>query len=67
MYSLGEVLRIERTRKHLNQQELAQIIGVTKETYGNKEKGKTQFTVVELMQICQKLELDPCVILGKLS
>lgn len=52
----GEIMQQEklasiRRSKNISQRELAEVVGITTETYNNKELGKTQFKASEMFII----------------
>ena len=51
-------LRGIRAEKKISQQQLAEVIGVSKVTYSKKERGVTTFTLPEAVLIAQHLGVD---------
>ncbi|MBS5595695.1 helix-turn-helix transcriptional regulator [Peptostreptococcus sp.] len=51
-------LRAARTNKELNQQEAAKKLGVSKDTIGNWEKGKTYPDVQQLKKIEELYDIE---------
>jgi len=52
-------IRMERLRKNLSQQNMADELGITVAAYSNLERGVTEITVKRLYQIAKILKLDP--------
>ncbi len=52
-------IRMERLRKSLSQQNMADELGITVAAYSNLERGVTEITVKRLYQIAKILKLDP--------
>lgn len=50
-------LKIERTRANLTQEELADLIGVTRQTIGLIEKGKYNPSINLCIKICKALNV----------
>lgn len=53
-----------RERKHMTQQEVAVIAGVSPKTEWNWEQGKSYPNATQLQAICKALEVDPNTMLG---
>lgn len=56
--NLSMTLRAARTNKELNQQEAAKKLGVSKDTIGNWEKGKTYPDVQQLKKIEELYDIE---------
>lgn len=54
-----EKIKHLRESKKITQTQMAELIGIHKDTYVNKEIGKTQFTVLELMKLMLILDCKP--------
>lgn len=54
-----EKIKQLRKSKNISQTEMANLIGIHKDTYVNKEIGKTQFTVLEIMKLMLILDCKP--------
>ena len=55
---MSMTLRAARTNKELNQQEAAKKLGVSKDTIGNWEKGKTYPDVQQLKKIEELYDIE---------
>lgn len=64
MNIVKENLRFYRKAKKLNQQEVADKIGVTRQCYSNYEQGIRQPSVDVLRKICEVLECTADEIIG---
>lgn len=53
---LGTVLAL-RAKHKKSQEEMAEKLGITRASYGNKEKGKTEFTASELGVMAQEFNV----------
>ena len=51
-------LKAERIRRGLNQEDLAKLIGVSKQTYWSKENGRSPFFLDEIKKIKDHLGVD---------
>lgn len=57
-YTLEKIKHLREDKK-ITQTQMAELIGIHKDTYVNKEIGKTQFTVLELMKLMLILDCKP--------
>ena len=55
----GELIRRERERLELSQEDIAKEVGIHRTYYGKIEAGKRDFPFVTALRICQVLKLDP--------
>jgi transcriptional regulator with XRE-family HTH domain len=57
---LGSVLRDHRLRKDLTQEEVAAVLGITRQRYGQIESGKhvTVFEPERAIRICRLLDIE---------
>ena len=55
----GEEMKIKeyRTIKGYTQREIAELLGIKQNTYSDKERGKTKFTIYEIKQIKELLNV----------
>ena len=55
----GEVMKIKeyRTVKGYTQKEIAELLGIKQNTYSDKERGKTKFTIDEVKFIKELFEV----------
>jgi transcriptional regulator with XRE-family HTH domain len=58
--ALRKFLKLERQRAELSQGELALKLGWNQRTLSDLENGNKRITALELIHICQCLEIDPC-------
>ncbi len=64
---LRELFINQRKRLGLSQRALAEKMGVVYSLIGKIETGDRRLDVVEFIQYCEVLELDPQIIIDKLS
>ena len=64
MENIGEVIRKHRTAKGLSQQELGDLLFVTKQAVSKWETGKTIPDLDTIRKLCRILEIDSDEILG---
>lgn len=64
---IGELLHIERKRKKISQEIIAQDLNVRQDQISKIESGKRKIDVVELMVYCEKLGLSPTQIAAKIE
>lgn len=50
---LNRKLKAERELKDVNQSDVAKFLGISSNTYWNKENGKTEFTVSEAKKLAE--------------
>ena len=55
---LGNLIRVERTRKEYSQDNMAGELGISTGAYSNIERGKTELTVRRLYQIADILKTN---------
>lgn len=55
---LGNLIRVERTRRELSQDNMAAELGISTGAYSNIERGKTELTVRRLYQIANILKAN---------
>lgn len=55
---LGNLIRVERTRKEYSQDNMAAELGISTGAYSNIERGKTELTVRRLYQIADILKTN---------
>ena len=64
---LGVLLQRERKCMRLDQEDVAQILGVTQEQISKIESGTRRLDVTELMEYCEALNLAPTALAGKIE
>lgn len=64
---IGEQLRIERLIRRRTLQNVADALGLTKNTISYYEKGKTPITIDRLIEYCEYLGIDYIELLKKVS
>lgn len=57
--SICEVIRIERLRKRLKQEDVAIILGKSQNYYSKMENGERDFSLKNLMKLMDIFEIDP--------
>ncbi|MBR1709132.1 MAG: helix-turn-helix transcriptional regulator [Clostridia bacterium] len=62
--SIGDVLKKYRSQSHLTQVQLAEEMGVTKNTYYNWENGKASPNISQLRYLCNKFSIPAHEILS---
>ncbi len=62
---LGENLTVVRRARNVTQAELARSLGVRRSTYANWEQGTSALDATMLVDISDKLQVRPSVILGE--
>lgn len=62
---IGERIKSARKEKHLSQQELGDLLGVTKVSICGYEKGVRIPTIENFVQLLDILDLDPNYLLGR--
>jgi transcriptional regulator with XRE-family HTH domain len=56
--TIADNIRIERLRKRLSQEKLAEIIGISTKYLNMIENNKTNPTIVIVVKICNALKID---------
>lgn len=56
--TIADNIRIERLRKRLSQEKLAEIVGISTKYLNMIEKNKTNPTIVIVVKICNALKID---------
>ena len=51
-------IKLERNRRKMSQQEIANILSISKSAYNLIENGKQKLTLFEFMKICQILDIN---------
>ncbi len=64
---LGILLQKERKCLRLDQEDVAQMLGVTQEQISKIESGTRRLDVMELMEYCEALHLTPTALAGKIE
>ena len=57
--SICEVIRIERLRKRLKQEDVAIILGKSQNYYSKMENGERDFSLKNLIKLMDIFEIDP--------
>lgn len=63
-YTAGKVIRQERMRRGISQEEMAEQLSITRPTYNNIEQGKRDITLTEANKVSSILGLDIDVLRG---
>lgn len=58
-------IRAERARKHLKVSDISLKLGISESTYYQKEKGNSDFTLTELISLCQYMGVSIGTLLEK--
>lgn len=56
--TIADNIRIERLRKRLSQEKLAEIVGISTKYLNMVENNKTNPTIVIVVKICNALKID---------
>ena len=60
---LGKQIKVERTKKDLTQEKLAELAKLTMLTIGSIENGKSAPTIITLSKIAEALDIKLCDLL----
>lgn len=52
-------IKAERVRKGLTQEQVAKILGITKNSYNRKETGRSGFTLKEFRLLIETFKVEP--------
>lgn len=63
--TIADNIRIERLRKRLSQEKLAEIVGISTKYLNMIENNKTNPTIVIIVKICNALQIDLNTIYSK--
>lgn len=55
---VGQRIKVERTKKEMSQEELADLAGISRSTIGLIERGESSPTVETIKQIADALEIE---------
>lgn len=58
LFNIGQKIRIERTKKGLSQEKLAELTEMSIKTLGKIERGQTDFVITNLISIANALNVD---------
>ncbi len=58
LFNIGQKIRIERTKKGLSQEKLAELTEMSIKTLGKIERGQTDFVISNLISIADALNVD---------
>ncbi len=58
LFNIGQKIRIERTKKGLSQEKLAELTEMSIKTLGKIERGQTDFVITNLISIADALNVD---------
>ncbi len=61
---LGKQIKVERTKKDLTQEKLAELAKLTMLTIGSIENGKSAPTIITLSKIAEALDIKLCDLLN---
>lgn len=65
--AVGGELRALRSRRHWNQAELADAVGVDKKTIGRLERGERSMTIGQMYRICKVFGIKPSQLVGSVE
>ncbi|KZM70786.1 helix-turn-helix transcriptional regulator [Nocardia terpenica] len=65
--AVGIELRVLRTRRGWNQEQLAEAIGVDKKTIGRLERGDRSMTMGQMYRICKAFGIKPSQLVGSVE
>ena len=63
--TIADNIRIERLRKRLSQERLAEMVGISTKYLNMIENNKTNPTIVIIVKICNALQIDLNIIYSK--
>ncbi|MBR2525856.1 helix-turn-helix transcriptional regulator [bacterium] len=58
LFNIGQKVRIERTKKGLSQEKLAELTDMSIKTLGKIERGQTDFVITNLIAIANALDVE---------
>lgn len=58
LFNIGQKIRIERTKKGLSQEKLAELTKMSIKTLGRIERGQSDFVISNLIEIANALEIN---------
>lgn len=58
LFNIGQKIRIERTKKGLSQEKLAELTEMSIKTLGKIERGQTDFVISNLISIANALDVE---------
>lgn len=58
LFNIGQKIRIERTKKGLSQEKLADKTDISIKTIGKIERGQTDFVISNLISISEALDIN---------
>lgn len=58
LFNIGQKIRIERTKKGLSQEKLAELTKMSMKTLGRIERGQSDFVISNLIEIANALEIN---------
>jgi transcriptional regulator with XRE-family HTH domain len=67
VYVIGNRMRQMRQARCVTQTVWASVLGVSQNTYSQKETGRSTFSVEEVQSLCRVAEVDPRYILGEMT
>lgn len=59
------LLREIRKQRGYSQEAMARRMDISHRGYSIKERGEQEFTVTQLLQVADILEIDPCILIKK--
>lgn len=58
-YDILKTIKQIRINKKITQQEIANYLNISQQSYSDLEKAKTKLTLVDFFKICKKLNISP--------
>lgn len=58
------IVKRERRKQKISQEEMAGVLGVTRGSYGHKENGTTHMTVGDLVKVCRMMKIKIALVDG---
>ena len=63
-FDILTIIKEIRANKKINQQEMADFLGISQQSYSDLENSKTKLTLIDFLRICKKLNVDPITIVN---
>lgn len=63
-YEIITTIKKIRINKKINQQEMADFLRISQQSYSDLEQAKTKLTLIDFLKICKKLDIDPITIVS---
>lgn len=63
-YDILTTVKEIRINKKISQQEMADYLSMSQQSYSDLEKAKTKLSLIDFLRICKKLNIDPITIVS---